>query len=106
MGLRTKTSKCESFDLFNMKIVIFIFFILTSFQINAACRSSKVCDGYGNCSIQDVCDSTLDLPSMDIAPLSLPSMDLKPMPSLDLPPLGTTDCQYMQVNGIWQNVCN
>lgn len=74
---------------------------------NAACRKSQVCDGYGNnCRVQDICDSTLDLPSVGLAPLRpLPSMELKPLPSMELPPLGTTQCQYMQVNGRWQNVC-
>lgn len=74
---------------------------------NAACRKSQVCDDYGNnCRVQDICDSTLDLPSVELAPLRpLPSMELKPLPSMELPPLGTTQCQYMQVNGRWQNVC-
>lgn len=87
------------------KLIIFIFFILSTLQVNAVCRSSKVCDGYGNCSIQDICDSTLDLPSTNIAPLSMPTLELKPLPSLALPPLGTTKCEYMQVNGRWKNVC-
>ena len=74
---------------------------------DARCRKSQVCDDYGNnCRVEDICDSTLDLPSVELAPLRpLPSMDLKPLPSLELPPLGTTKCQYMQVNGRWQNVC-
>lgn len=74
---------------------------------DAKCRKSQVCDNYGNnCRVQDICDSTLDLPSVELAPLRpLPSMGLKPLPSMELPPLGTTQCQYMQVNGRWQNVC-
>lgn len=74
---------------------------------DARCRKSQVCDNYGsNCRVVDICDSTLDLPSVEIPPLRpLPSTDLKPLPSLELPPLGTTRCQYMQVNGRWQNVC-
>jgi hypothetical protein len=73
----------------------------------AACRMSQVCDDYGNnCSAQDICDSALDLPSVEIAPLRpLPSIEIKPLPSLELPPLGTSKCEYMQVNGVWQNVC-
>ncbi len=90
------------------KIIIFVFFIITSFQVDAVCRKSNVCDDYGrNCRVQDVCSSAIDLPSAGIAPLkSLPSTRLKPMPSMDLPPLGTTKCRYMQVNGQWQNVCS
>lgn len=74
---------------------------------DAKCRKSQVCDDHGrNCRVQDVCDSTLDLPSVEIAPLHpLPSMQLKPLPSVSLPPLGTTKCRYMQVNGVWKNVC-
>jgi hypothetical protein len=74
---------------------------------DASCRKSQVCDDYGNnCRVQDICDSTLDLPSVELAPLRpLPSTELKPLPSMNLPPLGTSNCQYMQVNGHWQNVC-
>jgi hypothetical protein len=73
----------------------------------ARCRKAQVCDDYGmNCVVQDICDSTLDLPSIDLPPLQpMPSTELKPLPSLDLPPLGTTKCEYKQVNGHWQNVC-
>lgn len=73
----------------------------------AECRRAHVCDNYGqNCRYQDICDSKLDLPSVELNPLpSLPSMELKPLPSMKLPPLGTTKCEYMQVNGRWQNVC-
>lgn len=85
-------------------IILVIGFANISF---AACRKSQVCDDYGNnCRVQDICDSTLDLPSVELAPLRpLPSMELKPLPSMDLPPLGTSKCEFMQVNGHWQNVC-
>ncbi|PJC75211.1 MAG: hypothetical protein CO012_03970 [Syntrophobacterales bacterium CG_4_8_14_3_um_filter_49_14] len=75
--------------------------------LEAKCRKAQVCDDYGmNCKVQDICDSTLDLPSVGLPPLRpLPSTELKPLPSLDLPPLGTTKCEYKQVNGKWQNVC-
>ncbi len=73
----------------------------------AQCQRAQVCDGYGqNCRYQDVCKSTLDLPSVGLNPLpALPSMELKPLPSMQLPPLGTTRCEYKQVNGHWQNIC-
>jgi hypothetical protein len=85
-------------------IVLMIGFINIA---DARCRKSQVCDDYGNnCRVMDVCDNTLDLPSVELPPLRpLPSTELKPLPSLELPPLGTTQCQYMQVNGRWQNVC-
>ena len=89
--------------------VVFIalaLFVVSS-SADARCSMSYVCDDYGtNCQYQDVCDSTLDLPSVDINPLpALPSMELEPLPSLDLPPLGTSSCEYKQVNGQWMNVC-
>jgi hypothetical protein len=74
----------------------------------ATCRKVQVCDDYGsNCHAQDVCDSSLDLPSIDLAPLPpLPSTTLKPLPSMELPPLGTSHCEYKQVNGEWENICS
>lgn len=74
---------------------------------DAMCQKSWVCDDYGmSCRIMDVCDSSIDLPSVGIPPLRpLPSMELKPLPSVGLPPLGTSQCQYRQVNGQWQNIC-
>jgi len=94
-----------------IKLSPVVFAAVVAFSVSttadAKCRRAYVCDDFGmNCRYQDVCDSTLDLPSVDIDPLpALPSMKLKPLPSLDLPPLGTTKCEYKQVNGEWQNVC-
>lgn len=82
----------------------FILFMVLSANANAYCSKSYVCDN-GNCGYIDVCDSTLDLPSLNIPAPSLPASTLKPLPSLALPPLGTTKCQYMSVNGVWQNIC-
>ena len=81
--------------------------LLFSSSSNAKCRKSNVCDDYGqNCRVMDICYSSMDLPSVGLAPLtSMPSMKLKPLPSLSLPPLGTKSCQFMQVNGLWQNIC-
>lgn len=74
----------------------------------AECRKAHVCDDYGmNCRIQQVCDSNLDLPSIEVDPIRpLPSMQVKPLPSMELPPLGTSRCQLRQVNGMWQNICD
>jgi len=78
-----------------------------STTVEAKCRKAHICDDYGqNCKVQQICDSQLDLPSIEVAPIKpLPSTNLKPLPSAGLPPLGTTKCQYKQVNGVWQNVC-
>ena len=75
---------------------------------HAECRRAHVCDSYGqNCRYQDICNSTLDLPSAGMNPLpALPSVELKPLPSMELPPLGTSKCEYKQVNGQWRNVCS
>lgn len=85
--------------------------LATSFftgSAHAQCRRAHVCDDYGNnCRYQDICDNTLDLPSVELDPMpSLPSMELKPLPSMELPPLGTSKCEYLQVNGQWQNICH
>ncbi|MCF6261640.1 MAG: hypothetical protein L3J98_16005 [Gammaproteobacteria bacterium] len=73
----------------------------------AECTRSYVCDDWGNnCKYMDICNDSLDLPSVGLDPLpSLPTTDLKPLPSVDLPPLGTSNCEYKQVNGRWQNIC-
>ncbi len=94
-----------------MKVtLLLVLFIASAYSttVFAQCRSSYVCDDYGNnCRVQDICDSTLDLPSTNLPPLQpLPSLELKPLPSLALPPLGTSQCEYLQVNGRWQNVCH
>lgn len=84
-----------------------IFALTASGAAEARCKKSQVCDDLGmNCQVQDICDSSIDLPSVELAPLApLPTTQLKPLPSMDLPPLGTSDCEYRQVNGQWQNVC-
>ena len=81
--------------------------IVASAAAEAKCRRVQVCDDSGmNCRAQDLCDSTLDLPSVELDPLTpLPSTKLKPLPSVGLPPLGTSKCKYKQVNGQWRNVC-
>lgn len=89
------------------RILLLIFLAIASPTLWAKCSNSSVCDDYGkNCQAVDICGSTLDLPSVDLAPITpLPTLQLKPLPSLQLPPIGTTSCDYMQVNGRWQNVC-
>lgn len=89
------------------KIILALAVLLYSVPAHAACHRAAICDDYGqNCQYRDVCDSTLDLPSVELDPLPpLPSVALKPLPSVGLPPLGTSNCQYMQVNGRWQNIC-
>ena len=92
------------FGWLSLSVLVVSIFTSTAF---AACRRANVCDDYGqNCRYEDICDSTIDLPSVELDPLpALPSMQVKPLPSIGLPPLGTTKCEYKQVNGQWQNIC-
>lgn len=95
----------------NTRIRLFAVFVIASATYGTAearCRKSQVCDDLGmNCQVQDICDSSIDLPSVELAPLTpLPSTQIKPLPSVGLPPLGTSNCEYKQVNGQWQNVCS
>lgn len=91
----------------NVKAILFCTSLMAVATADAECRKAWVCDDYGqNCQLQQICGSTLDLPSIELAPLKpLSSTKIKPLPSLDLPPIGTNKCEYKQVNGIWQNVC-
>lgn len=90
-----------------MKTVIILIVLLASAMAQGACRSSYVCDDYGqNCRYVDICDSTIDLPSMNLPPIPpLPTIEIKPLPSMALPPIGTSQCRYMMVDGRWQNIC-
>lgn len=110
-----KTARCKVLDsmgykvyYFSMKTLIAILLgVCFSISAHATCYSSYVCDGSGaNCGYQDVCDSAVDMPSINIQPMpSMPTTAIQPMPSMAIPPIGTSQCQYVQVNGAWQNVC-
>ena len=88
-------------------LITLIALTLISQPVLAKCYKSNVCDDLGqNCEAIDICDNVLDLPSTNFAPLTpLPTLKFKPLPSLRVPPIGTTQCDYMQVNGRWQNIC-
>lgn len=70
----------------------------------AACQCVCV-----NGQMQPLCSSSLDIamPCIGICPIAPPA--IAPLPSLALPPLGTSYCQNEQVwNGVryeWQRVC-
>ena len=80
---------------------------LCSTTAEARCVKSYVCDDWGsNCHYQDICDSSIDLPSINLPPLpSVRNPGLKPLASVQLPPLGTSECEQKVVNGYWKNVC-
>lgn len=91
-----------------LRIVLCLSFIFAiAVASEATCRRSYVCDDYGNnCQYTDICDSTFDLPAVGLDPLpSLPAIGLKPLPPIGVPPIGTSECKYMQVDGRWQEVC-
>lgn len=90
-----------------IRVILLAVAVGFSQPVYAECHKAQICDDFGqNCRAQDICDETTDVPSADIDPPSpMPSADLKPLPSTNLPPPGTTHCEYMQVNGQWQNVC-
>ena len=95
-----------------MKIVLtFLFFIFfygldSNFETKAACRCVCV-DGVK----QNLCSSALDIkvPCYGICPIKPPAV--APLPSLKLPPLGTTSCRQAQVYNSntgryeWRRVC-
>ncbi|MCF6197726.1 MAG: hypothetical protein L3J50_13610 [Emcibacter sp.] len=84
-----------------------VLFLVITVNAKAQCRKVQICDDYGmNCQVRQVCSNTFDLPSVEVDPITpLPSTKIKPLPPIGLPPLGTGKCEYRQVNGIWQNVC-
>lgn len=88
-------------------IIFVVALILVSGSVEAVCRKSHVCDDDGvNCRVMDVCENSLDVPSINVTPLPpIPTLDVKPLPSTELPPVGTSHCEYKQVNGHWQNLC-
>lgn len=81
--------------------------LLAALNADAKCKKSYVCDDYNqNCRYVDICDNSMDMPSMEMDPP--PSMNmpgLKPFKSMQFPPMGTTECRQMVVNGRWEEVC-
>jgi len=90
------------------RLLVVLVSLLFPVAVSAECISSQICDDFGqNCRVRDLCSSITDLPSTNMPLIQpLPSTELKPLPALTLPPLGTSNCQYMQVNGKWRNVCH
>lgn len=92
-----------------MKLPVLLGLVSMLFAIPsyAVCHKQQVCDGMGNCEIEDICQSTLDLPSVEVDPIMRPyAPSIQPIQMPIIPPIGTTSCRLRQVNGYWQNVCN
>ena len=60
---------------------------------------------------KQICDSAIDLPAINlpgIQPIQRPQ--IRPLPAIGLPPLGTTNCSNQSVfeNGVWvtRRLCN
>ena len=96
-----------------MKKFVYVLFFVISFLIfdssrktEAACRCACV-----NGVKQNLCSSVLDIkvPCYGICPLKPPG--IAPLPSLKLPPLGTTSCRQAQVYNTftkryeWRRIC-
>ena len=88
-------------------VLIFIAILSYSKIVHADCYCACM-----NGENQPFCDSTLDLPPLcpsRVCQIETPSIE--PLPSLDLPPIGTTYCQQEQVYDdyegryVWRNVC-
>lgn len=84
-----------------------ILLVLFSQAAFAECKKEYKCDEYGDCDIVQVCDSTVDLPAINIPDIreKKPAFGLKPLPSVALPPLGTQKCSWQFVGGIYKNIC-
>lgn len=94
------------------KIIYIVFFVVavlvfdSNQEAEAACRCVCV-DGVK----QNLCSSALDIkvPCIGICPIKPPG--IAPLPSLKLPPLGTTSCRQAQVYNSytqryeWRRVC-
>lgn len=81
-------------------------------ESKAACQKKHVCDNFGqNCQLTQVCDSKLDLPSIEldpIRPITVPSV--RPIQAPGIVPIGTTSCSTEWVCGAfnkcsWQRLC-
>jgi hypothetical protein len=89
------------------KMIVVAVVLFCAAQGEAYCYKSYVCNDYGrNCRYQDVCDNKYDIPSHNIPPIpAIPTLEIKPLPSLSIPPIGTSKCEYKMVNGRWMNLC-
>ncbi len=90
-----------------MKIILVLALSLASLSAHARCRVVQRCDDYNqNCEETRLCESSLDIPAVGIAPLPpvrLPG--IRPIEPIGIPPIGTSDCSMQNINGRWQRVC-
>ncbi len=88
------------------KSLLYIALLFVANNAFASCRCACV-----NGSMQSLCTSSLDIPAMcmGMCPMTPPS--IQPLPSLQLPPLGTSQCTQKQVFNQaagryeWRSVC-
>jgi len=97
---------------FRTSIISVSLFMIFAGSAAGICQVKQVCDDFGmNCEPEQICDSALDTPSVELPPLqpiTLPT--LNPLAPLSLPPLGTTQCEQRWICGnmnqcSWQNLC-
>ena len=85
---------------------VIAFFIIDNKEAQAACTCECV-----NGQKVPLCSSSIDIRPMCMGLCPLTPPNLAPLPSLNLPPLGTKKCTYMQVYDPmtkryeWENVC-
>lgn len=87
-------------------IIIVSFLLLMMCDARAKCREVEICDDYGECQYAEVCDNSWDVPATNIAiPHVRQDLAVQPLPSLELPPAGSSGCRQALVNGYWRSVC-
>ena len=93
-----------------MKYLMLVALILVSVNSAAECRVHWVDHDYNASTLaiqKQVCDSTLDIPGINlpgVRPIQEPQ--IKPIESLDIPPIGTTRCRTESVydDGEWVDI--
>ena len=93
--------------MFKLFLLFLLFFILPFHNVESKCSCECV-----NGKNVPLCSSTLDIapPCIGICPIVNPS--IKPLPSLNMPPVGTSKCDWKQVYNEatrryeWVEVCS
>ena len=90
------------------KSVLIALGLFLASRSEAGCQNMYQTDYYGNQRIVQVCDNSMDLPAMNlpnVGDLTAPRGGVAPLPSGNLPPLGTQSCRVVFVGGQYREVC-
>ena len=94
-----------------MRIIVIISLLFISININSTSYAACTCECV-NGQVEAICSNSMDLRPLcgpRLCPLVNPS--IKPLDSLTLPPLGTSNCTNMQVYNSytyqyeWEEMC-